>query len=235
MPSGPASIELTPIPHLEREVDGKPAWERLKNERMIAFGAFQTYRDLPMHSRTMPAVLKVISDEQAGGEGARILPESNRRTISHLKRWYREYAWEQRVEYFDEFMDKHRIQESKNEASEMIKRHIGLSAMLQAKGAQALRQVDAERLQPKEILSYLMEGAKLERMARGEPTEITETKGTIKGSDRDDEDSAVRSAKDVLKQRLNAIAVRNKELEEREAERKDMQEKRQEAATLRLA
>ena len=43
--------------------------------------------------------------------------------------------------------------------------------MLQNKAVERLRLLRPEELGPREILSYLIEAAKLERLARGEPTE----------------------------------------------------------------
>ena len=43
--------------------------------------------------------------------------------------------------------------------------------MLQNKAVERLRLLRPEELGPREILSYLVEAAKLERLARGEPTE----------------------------------------------------------------
>ena len=43
--------------------------------------------------------------------------------------------------------------------------------MLQNKAVERLRQLRPEELKPRDTLSFLVEAAKLERLARGEPTE----------------------------------------------------------------
>jgi hypothetical protein len=55
--------------------------------------------------------------------------------------------------------------------SEMAERHAREALMLQNKAVERLRQLRPEELGPRETLSFLIEAAKLERLARGEPTE----------------------------------------------------------------
>jgi hypothetical protein len=54
---------------------------------------------------------------------------------------------------------------------EMAERHAKEALMLQNKALERLRQLRPEELTPRETLSYLIDAAKLERLARGEPTE----------------------------------------------------------------
>jgi hypothetical protein len=55
--------------------------------------------------------------------------------------------------------------------SEMTERHAREALMLQNKAVERLRQLRPEELGPRETLTYLIEAAKLERLARGQPTE----------------------------------------------------------------
>jgi hypothetical protein len=53
----------------------------------------------------------------------------------------------------------------------MAERHAKEALMLQNKAVERLRQLRPEELKPRDTLSFLIEAAKLERLARGEPTE----------------------------------------------------------------
>src|SRR5260370_31422775 len=54
---------------------------------------------------------------------------------------------------------------------EMAERHAKEAMMLQNKAVERLRQLRPEELKPRDTLDFLVEAAKLERLARGEPTE----------------------------------------------------------------
>jgi hypothetical protein len=53
----------------------------------------------------------------------------------------------------------------------MAERHAREALMLQNKAVERLRQLLPEELKARDALAYLVEAAKLERLARGEPTE----------------------------------------------------------------
>jgi hypothetical protein len=53
----------------------------------------------------------------------------------------------------------------------MAERHAKEAMMMQTKAIERLRQLRPEELGARDTLAYLVESAKLERLARGEPTE----------------------------------------------------------------
>jgi hypothetical protein len=73
-------------------------------------------------------------------------------------------AWDQERERLKQVEQLAAIQE-------MAERHAKEAMMMQTKAIERLRQLRPEELGPRDTLAYLVESAKLERLARGEPTE----------------------------------------------------------------
>lgn len=238
----PPRMPRTDWPTIEAEVDGRPSWERLKGERMNSFAAFQFFRDMPMISRSFEAVGRKISEVKGLPLVVdRRYPNSSPRpgagVVTNVRKWAKEYLWIQRVEHFDSFMDKVRIEESKKQNVEMIARHISISGMLQSKAAKALKEMEDGKLGTRDILNYLIKGAELERLTRGEPTAISENKSAKndKGQTQVEEvEEIVNNARAQLEQKLNTISARNKEKEQRELEREKAGHEKEEGSRLRL-
>jgi len=54
----------------------------------------------------------------------------------------------------------------------MVERHTKEAMALQQKALERLKSLDPNELSTRDVLNYLMEAMKLERLSRGEPTEI---------------------------------------------------------------
>jgi hypothetical protein len=57
------------------------------------------------------------------------------------------------------------------EVIKMNQRHVELAMALQSKAARRLQEIDPDKIAARDILQYMIEAAKLERLARGETTE----------------------------------------------------------------
>lgn len=228
---GSGAKGLKKIEKLPPEIGGKPVWERLPGERQKAFAAFQIYRDQPMVARTFGQVVKKIVELNGNNpEGVVLAPETHTKDEKRVKdhkairsqvfRWARAYRWEERLEYYDSYMDKVRIEEARAANIEMVKRHVSIAGMLQQKAFRRLQQMDETELDPQRVLNFLLEGAKMERLARGEPTDRTETNSSKRGGPPEEPSvEALASARAELEAKLAGMAERNKDKDAREAER----------------
>jgi len=54
----------------------------------------------------------------------------------------------------------------------MVERHTKEAMALQQKALKRLKSLDPNELSTRDVLNYLMEAMKLERLSRGEPTEV---------------------------------------------------------------
>ena len=90
------------------------------------------------------------------------------------------YGWSSRYRWQDRVADLERkARETEDDARiaairEMQERQAKEGLLLQQRGAQWLAQVNDEQVSPEAAIRAVVEGARLERLARGEPTERTE-------------------------------------------------------------
>jgi hypothetical protein len=144
--------------------DNQP-WSRQLDESGKAFDAFCAYRDLMPRERS----LQVVSQKYAKSE----------HYINQLKRWSSRYHWVGRVKAYDTRMAEVRCQASEDSAKEMAERQVREAMALQTAGLQKfidkvgnVREEVVANLRERDAIMAITEGAKLERMARGQPGEI---------------------------------------------------------------
>ena len=144
-------------------------WEQQAGESAKAYAAFCLYRDLGSR-RSLDEASR--SYHQRSGRQAK--PPPSRRTpraSGTIRRWAQRYNWQARARAWDQ--ESERIKQAEQHAAiqEMAERHAKEALMIQNKAVERLRQLRPEELGARETLAYLVEAAKLERLARGEPTE----------------------------------------------------------------
>lgn len=153
-------------------------WERQPGESAKAFSAFSLYLNQPPATRTILHAWHAYRPEQVHDKAA----------PGHFRKWAADMKWQERARAWDR--EKDRIaREAEAEAdrkaiAEMRKRHIGLALSLQNAAANSLQkrlqlveQGQGEVMTPYQIARFLREGTNLERLSRGEPTDI------VKGDD----------------------------------------------------
>lgn len=198
----------------EESPTGRQPWERLESERTKPWIAFQTYRDLGP-KRTLAETSRQLYGPREKQPDDPSIKVPRARSVTQLKRWMVENNWVSRAVAYDLHLDRVRQETAVTEVQKMVERHIGISGLIQQKAVNALKEMDVEQLKrlPKVVLEYLVEGAKMERLARGEATEMVaeKAKGTVSNE-------ATVSAKEELLRRLESIAKRKSEAEEARAE-----------------
>lgn len=131
-------------------------WERLPNESSKAYQAFCIYRDLGVE-RSLEKVA-----QNRGKPGSK----------SWLNTWSTKYHWVERAQAYDDYLEQEKRKEQEKAILEMVERHTKEAMALQQKALERLKSLDPNELSTKDVLSYLMEAMKLERLSRGEPTEV---------------------------------------------------------------
>src|SRR5439155_20196404 len=145
------------------------AWDQLPSETAKAYAAFCLYRDQGPQ-RSIEEASRVYHDRGSLHETA-TPSHRKRRASGQIGRWAQRWNWSARARAWDEELDKVRRQKQVEAVAEMAERHVKEALMLQNKAVERLRQLRPEELKPRDTLSYLVEAVKLERLARGEPTE----------------------------------------------------------------
>ena len=147
----------------------RPApWQRQPGETARAFYAFTLYRDMPPKERSLRRVAEALGYIRAM-QGLRRPPVPGR-----IVAWSQRFAWVERAAAWD--AEKERLaREAEAEAIKtMRERHAREAVALQERALQRLRDMRPEELSPRDVLAFLVEAARLERLSRGEPETVTE-------------------------------------------------------------
>jgi hypothetical protein len=136
-------------------------WEQQPGESPRAFGAFRAYRDLGAR-RSLHAAAETFYGGATPGRDRQ------------LDRWSRSFRWVERATAWDRHLDAEACKAQEQARREMAERHVKEARTLQAKALERLRALRPEELAPAEVLRYLVEAAKLERLALGEPETVSE-------------------------------------------------------------
>lgn len=139
-------------------------WERQPGETSKAYAAFCIYRDLGPE-RSLDKALATADKKP-----------TNRR---HWARWMEKYRWVERVRAYDDYLDRKKREEKEKAIIEMAERHARLAVAFQQKVVERLRELDPEQLSPGDLAKWLDVATKLERLSRGEPTEIGKQEVTL--------------------------------------------------------
>jgi hypothetical protein len=150
--------KAAPPPEIE-----KVAWERQDGEGVKPFQAFAIYRDMGM-DRSLRDVAKQLG-----------------KSLTIIARWSGHWKWVERCKKYDEELDRVAQKALKKSIADMNKRHADAAVLFQQKLLQRLATVKPDDLTPGDMIKWLTEAAKLERLARGEPTEHTKQTGEPEG------------------------------------------------------
>src|SRR5262249_46531474 len=108
---------------------------------------------------------------QTAQAGAQRAAGRGRGASGQIRRWADRWNWSARARAWDQELEQVKCKRQIEAVEEMAERHAKEALMLQNKAVERLRQLLPEELKPRETLAFLIDAAKLERLARGEPTE----------------------------------------------------------------
>jgi hypothetical protein len=144
-------------------------WEQTLDESAKAYAAFCIYRDLGPRRSVDEASRRY---HRGSGQGAQHAPSRRSpRASGTIRRWAQHWNWATRARAWDQEAQRLKQKEQHAAIQEMTERHAKESMMLQNKAIERLRLLRPEELKSRDILAYLIDAARLERLARGEPTE----------------------------------------------------------------
>lgn len=194
---------LHPPPELPEEERPK-AWERQPDERTKPWEAFVRYRDAGIHRTLSQLAREMYGTDEHSRRGPH-RPKS----MGRIMEWSKEYNWKARADAFDRFLDAQRVLKQVEDQRQMVDRHIALGGILQSKAAKKLREMsdaDIAAMRPSDMLKFVVEGAKLERLSRGMPTENVRREGEVSADAAEEMRNEIRSSRELLMQRLDDIA-----------------------------
>ena len=144
------------------------AWEQQAGESARAFGAFCVYRELGPRRSLRAAAEKFYGRSAASLE-------------RQVDKWSSAFRWVERANAWDQHLDGHVRRAQEEARGEMAERHLREARLLQAKAVERLRSLRPEELEPAELLCYLIEAVKLERLTLGEPETVQRQELTGRG------------------------------------------------------
>src|SRR6516165_9563848 len=143
-------------------------WEQQTGESSRAFGAFCVYRDLGPRRSLRAAAAAFYGRTAAAAE-------------RQVDKWSRAFSWVERACAWDRHLDAEARRAQEEARREMVERHVREARALQGKALERLRALCPEELGPADLLRYIVEAAKLERLALGEPDAVQRQELTGRG------------------------------------------------------
>jgi hypothetical protein len=169
---------------LYHEADSYP-WERDPAETPASWGAFVTYRDMPKPRSLRRAAALHYHDD--------IDLEPTQGQFRQFKTWSYTYGWQGRIQAFDSYEDALKRQKAEEGIEEMVRRQtrqaalavdallMPIRAIIYKAGNMPIEETGLTDLELRELLYMARQGSraavpmmKMERLARGEPTDIQE-------------------------------------------------------------
>lgn len=143
--------------------DNDLPWDRLPYESPKAYAAFCMYRDMAISERSLRKVNARRTGSTRVTQGAGVLAD-----------WSVRYNWVARVAAFDDYQERQLRRKQQAEIDEMNRRQAQIGTAMQAQGSRALGFAAGARpediVKPKtatEAMNMIVQGANLERLARG--------------------------------------------------------------------
>lgn len=137
-------------------------WERQPGESDKQWAAFVHFRDSGAGKRSLANTIKAVDTKSCTW-------------------WSASMMWQVRAAAWDRELDRQNRLAQIEAVQEMSKRQIQIALLQQNIGVKQMKKLDAAAdkipdplLEPKEMLDFVRDGVKLERLNRGEPEEITE-------------------------------------------------------------
>jgi hypothetical protein len=142
----PTAEDLDSIEYWE---GGLEPWDRQANETSLAYAAFCVYRDMGVTRSRMRTA------RQLG------------RVVRVIEEWTEKHNWLERAQKYDDYLAHQARVVNEKAILEMQKRHAGFAVQLQRKALEKLKILELDDMSPGDLLQFIMQGAKLERQARG--------------------------------------------------------------------
>lgn len=125
----------------------KALWEKQPGESHQAFAAFSVYRDLGS-CRKVPIVA-----QECG------------KSTNLLYRWSSQWNWQQRAEAYDESIAEEARKQLIQQRADAVEQNLKISKALKGKALKALKELQEEKLSPRDIKDFLRLATDLEHQS----------------------------------------------------------------------
>lgn len=142
----------------KNEIDLLP-WEQQPGETAKMYEAFQAY-----------LFMKTDDSDRSLRKVAHDLNKS----LTHIGNISKKNNWVERVEAWDSYQLKLAHQDQLKEIKKMRKRHATIATTMLTKVTKKMQQMEAEELTPQDIKAWVDVATKLERLSRGDSSEVIE-------------------------------------------------------------
>lgn len=139
------------------------SWKRREGESSKAYQAFLTYRELGAERSIREAFRQYNRNAEKVHKREEV-----------WWRWSSKYKWVARAEAWDTYINSTLDKKLLKGISEMRARHIERAIKLQDKVIDRLDALEPEEIEPKHIPKYIETAVRIERMARGQVTEVVQ-------------------------------------------------------------
>lgn len=181
---------------LHGDYDEFPAdapWLRCDLDTDRSFHAFCIYRDAgSKRSLVETARLHYGLTER---------PDQKSGKYRQVKAWAAKGNWTERARAYSAHMDRMTLIDAREAVRDMNRRHAAIAAAATSKATQRIREIDASLLSVRESVELLKVGTTLERLARGQATEIIDNVDPIVAADR--------AVRDLMRDPRLAVAARD--------------------------
>ncbi len=149
------------------EFPSDAVWLKQPGETALSYEAFCKFRDLgPRRSLRQATKAAYDLDE---------LPSNNSSKLWVVKKWSAKFDWVERAWAYDAHIDRMSRIEQVETAKLMVRRHAAVATVAIAKAGERINAINPAQLTPREAAALLDLGVKIERTARGQVSEFTET------------------------------------------------------------
>ena len=147
-----------------------PVWMRQPGESERQYYYFQQYLAQERGERNLVTLSKTL-----------------KKALPYIRKLSMHYRWLRRAQAYDDRQDEIMFKAIEKERIEMTKRHVRMAMGMQAVGAHKLKLMQDAVKENKDVSELTIDdmcrmvelGCRLERLSRGEPTDVTKTDGAV--------------------------------------------------------
>jgi len=147
---------------------GALPWEQQVGETDKAYRAFATYRDMGTN-RSLRKTTKIIYGVESDDDVTTYLRQ--------IAKWSSANRWVERVNQYDAYNDYQRWSNRQEDIRLMEQRHASIAVQVQRTALEKLELLAPSDLSANDVIRFLEQAVKIERLARGEATNRSEVSG----------------------------------------------------------
>lgn len=151
------------------------AWTQRRGEGRRAYSAFIAYRG-QTGTRSIGRIARRDPRTDPAHNPDALKPIAGRRTLNE---WSAQFGWVERVKAWDAHLARIQDREREQRARDAVERHDTIAGRFLSVVESALDDLDGDisDLKPADVVRMFAEAVKVQRISRGEPTEIQQQQG----------------------------------------------------------